>query len=161
MLKWGEQQHINRRRQFISVHCFRLVWTSGWCHSLFILNVVGNILISTNLLIWDRNLYAQVPHFSKVKVNTRLINDKDWWQRHFCSNWKKAISHKYLILQRVFPMHQNLWWSILFLTLFSIVWSGEHSGGHWSTHCVEPWCYSNTDSIFLWFEKAVVDYSLI
>lgn len=36
------------------------------------------LLISTSLLlISDRNLYAQVPHFSKVKVSARLINDAD------------------------------------------------------------------------------------
>lgn len=76
------------------------------------------VLIPTSiLLISDRNLYTQVPHFSKVKVSTRLINDRDWWRRHFCSYWKKASAHKYLILQTVLPLNQNLWWSILFLAL--------------------------------------------
>lgn len=95
------------------------------------------LLISTSLLlISDRNLYAQVPHFSKVKVSTRLINDKDWWQSRFCSYWKKASSHKYLILPSVLPMNQNLWWRILFLALFPIVQSGQHSSDHRPTHCV-------------------------
>lgn len=132
MLKCREQQHINRRRRIISGHCFRLVWTSGWCHSLFILNVVGNILISTYLLILGRNPYAQVPHFSKVKVNTRLINDKDWWQRHFCSYWKKkkATSHKYLILQWIKICDGVSYFSLCFLwfeVASTVVATGLHT----------------------------------
>lgn len=96
----GTETWIKSDRSFLPALRLSFGRVSGRCHSLFIRKRrcpkrTPLSILTSPLLISNRNPYAQVPHFSQVKEGTGLINHKDWWHSVFVVIER---SHKYLIL---------------------------------------------------------------
>lgn len=160
MLKGLDQKHKRKAADYFHVLCLSFSWTSAWSRSLFILNVAGNkpLLISTSRLpILDRNLYARVPHLSQVELSTCLTDDNDWWHSVFVVIER---THKYLKI----PSPSNESKSLMeYLISQSVSFSTKWAAQQWPLTCtsIAALEHNCTESIFFWFEKAAVDYSLI
>lgn len=105
-------------------------------------------ILTSPLLISNRNPYAQVPHFSRVKEGTGLINHKDWWHGVFVVIER---SHKYLILPS--PSDDSPSASECLISL-SAKWAVAVCE-HWFALCAAPSTptWNAAESIFVRFEK--------